>query len=54
MKEKLVTVREAQILCKPVVITDFPTSKSQLIDGYDGVIVPMDNTGCAKGIGWIY
>ena len=47
---KAVTVREAQILCKPVVITDFPTSKSQLIDGYDGVIVPMDNTGCAKGI----
>lgn len=47
---KAVTVREAQILCKPVVITDFPTSKSQLIDGYDGVIVPMDNIGCAKGI----
>lgn len=47
---KAVTVREAQILCKPVIITHFSTSSSQLIDGYDGVIVPMDNEGCAQGI----
>ncbi len=47
---KAVTVREAQMLGKPVVITDFPTAQSQLDDGVDGVIVPMDNEGCAKGI----
>ncbi len=47
---KAVTVREAQILCKPVIITRFPTSSSQLTDGYDGIIVDMDNDGCAKGI----
>lgn len=47
---KAVTVREAQILHKPVVITAFETSKSQLTDGFDGVIVPMDNEGCAAGI----
>lgn len=47
---KAVTVREAQILCKPVIITSFETSRSQLTEGVDGVIVPMDNTGCAKGI----
>lgn len=47
---KAVTVREAQILCKPVIITDFPTAKSQLKDGYDGIIVPMDNESCAQGI----
>ncbi len=47
---KAVTVREAQMLCKPVVITDFPTAKSQLNDGVDGIIVPMDNKGCAEGI----
>lgn len=47
---KAVTVREAQTLAKPVVITNFPTSKSQLEDGVDGIIVPMDNEGCAKGI----
>ncbi len=47
---KAVAVREAQILNKPVVITNFETSKSQLTDGFDGVIVPMDNEGCAEGI----
>lgn len=48
---KSVTVREAQMLGKPVVITHYATSASQLEDGVDGVIVPMDNTGCAEGIG---
>lgn len=47
---KSVTVREAQMLGKPVVITDYPTAKSQIEHMIDGVIVPMDNTGCAKGI----
>ena len=47
---KAVTVREAQMLGKPVVITDYATSGSQLEDGVDGVIVPMDNAGCAAGI----
>ena len=47
---KSVTVREAQMLCKPVVVTNYATAKSQIQDGIDGVIVPMDNEGCAKGI----
>lgn len=47
---KAVTVREAQILYKPVVITNFPTAKSQLTDGVDGVIVPSDNEGAADGL----
>lgn len=45
-----VTVHEAQMLGKPVVITRYPTSASQLEEGVDGVIVPMDNEGCADGI----
>ena len=45
-----VTVHEAQVLAKPVVITRYPTSASQLRDGFDGVVVPMDNDGCAMGI----
>lgn len=45
-----VTVHEAQILAKPVVITRYATSAAQLTDGFDGIIVPMGNTGCAKGI----
>ena len=47
---KAVTVREAQILQKPVIITDYATAHSQIEDGYDGVIVPLDNKECAKGI----
>ena len=47
---KCVTVREAQMLGKPVVITRYATAESQLEDGVDGVIVPMDNEGCAQGI----
>lgn len=47
---KSITVREAQILCKPVAVTAFPTAPSQIQDGVDGVIVPLDNEGCARGL----
>lgn len=47
---KSVTVREAQILYKPVVVTNYQTAKSQIKDGIDGVIVPIDNEECAKGL----
>lgn len=47
---KSVTVREAQMLCKPVVVTNYHTAKSQIQDRVDGVIVPMDNEGCARGL----
>lgn len=47
---KCVSVIEAQILQKPVVITNYATADSQLEDGVDGIIVPMDNEECAKKI----
>lgn len=47
---KSIAVREAQFLNKPVIITCFPSSESQLKDGYDGFIVPLDNSECALGI----
>ena len=47
---KAVTVREAQILRKPVIITRFATSSTQLTEGTDGIIVPLDNKGAAEGI----
>lgn len=47
---KAVTVREAQILEKPVIITNYPTAHSQLNDGIDGVIVPDSIQGAADGI----
>ena len=45
-----VTVREAQILCRPVVVTDYTTAHNQVQNGVDGIIVPMDNEGCSQGI----
>lgn len=47
---KSVTVREAQILGKPVVITNYPTASSQVIDGKDGLICNMDNDSIANTI----
>ena len=47
---KSVTVREAQMLYKPVVVTNYATAPSQIQDGIDGRIVPMNNEDCAKGI----
>ena len=43
---KSVVVREAQMLCKPVIVTNYPTVPSQIQQGVDGVIVPMDIPGC--------
>ena len=47
---KSVTVREAQMLYKPVIVTNYPTASSQIQDGKDGIIVPLNNEGCAKGL----
>lgn len=47
---KSVTVREAQMLCKPVIVTNYRTAASQIKDGIDGIIVPLNNQKCAEGI----
>lgn len=47
---KAVTVLEAQILEKPVIISSYATARSQLRDGTDGIIAPMDDEGFAKGL----
>ncbi|MBM7651860.1 glycosyltransferase [Neobacillus cucumis] len=47
---KAVTIREAQILGKPVVITNFPTAKSQACDGVDAIITPQNCSGIVTGI----
>ncbi len=45
-----VTVREAQILHRPVIITRYGTSADQVKDGTDGVICEMDNHSIAEAI----
>ena len=47
---KAVTIREAQILGKAVVITNFPTAKSQAQDGVDALITPQSVEGIVEGI----
>lgn len=47
---KSVTVREAQILHKPAIITNYPTASSQINDGIDGIICGMGINDIAQGI----
>ena len=47
---KSVTVREAQILHRPVIITNYPTASSQIEHKVDGVIVPMPIEECVEAM----
>ncbi|MGP1907763.1 glycosyltransferase [Metabacillus sp. JX24] len=47
---KAVTVLEAQILSKPVMISNYPTAAAQLSDGEDGYITEASIKGLVKGI----
>lgn len=51
---KAVTVGEARILGRPVLITNYPTAKSQLNNGFDGYITDMSVDGIVKGIEKLY
>lgn len=47
---KSIAVREAQILCRPVIITNYPTSSSQVKNGLDGIICGLGNQSIAYAI----
>lgn len=47
---KSITVREAQILYKPVIITRYATSSSQINSGVDGLICDMNIQAIAEAI----
>ncbi|MCC3865799.1 glycosyltransferase [Terrisporobacter petrolearius] len=51
---KSVTVTEAQILGRPVMITNYATAKSQVDNGYDGYITELSIEGIADGIERLY
>ena len=51
---KAVTVTEAQILNKPIIITNYSTANSQIKDGYDGYICDMSIKGIAEAIELLY
>lgn len=51
---KAVTVTEAQILGRPVLITNYPTAGSQVKDMVDGCITQLSVEGIADGIERLY
>ena len=51
---KAVTVTEAQILNKPVLITNYPTAKSQVRDKYNGLICELSVEGIANEVENLY
>lgn len=51
---KAVTVSEAKILGKPILITKYPTASSQIENGVDGLICELSVPGLAKGIEGFY
>jgi glycosyltransferase involved in cell wall biosynthesis len=51
---KAVTVTEAKILGKPILLTNYPTSRSQLVDGEEGLICDQSIDGLFHGIEQLY
>ena len=51
---KAVAILEAQILGKAVMITNYETAKSQLVNGVDGYITELSVNGIADGIEKLY
>ena len=51
---KAVTVTEAMILGKPILITEYPTANSQVINGIDGYICQLNSQGLASEIEKLY
>ncbi len=47
---KAVTVREAQMLGKPVIITNYTTASSQVKNGFDGIICEMNDDAVVEAI----
>lgn len=47
---KAVTVTEAQILGKPILLTNYKSAKSQVKDGYDGIITDSGVDGIVSGM----
>ncbi|WP_078428910.1 glycosyltransferase [Alkalihalobacterium alkalinitrilicum] len=51
---KAVTVTEAMILGKPILITNYSTASSQVEDGFDGIICELSIEGIVDGIESLY
>lgn len=47
---KSVVLDEAKILCTPIVATNYPTVRDQILEGREGIITPMTAEGIAEEI----
>lgn len=47
---KSIAIEEAKVLCKPIVVTDYPTVNDQIKENYNGIIVPINSNGIFEGI----
>lgn len=47
---KSVVIDEAKILCKPIIVTDYPTAKDQIKNLYEGYIAGLNPSSLAEGI----
>ena len=47
---KSISVDEAKLLCKPILITDYSTAKDQIINNENGVICKIDSDEIANNI----
>ncbi len=47
-------LQEARILAKPIVASDIPSSREQITDGRDGILVRPDENSLAEGIGRMF
>ena len=47
---KSIVLDEAKLLCKPIVVTNYPSARDQIKDGETGMIVGMEPKSIAEGI----
>lgn len=47
---KSVVLDEAKVLCRPIVVTDYPTAKDSIANGENGIICEMNGSGVANAV----
>ena len=47
---KSIVLDETKALCRPIVVTDYPTAKDSITSGENGIICDMDGDGVADAV----
>ena len=51
---KSIALDEAKILCKPIVVTNYPSVRDAIINGKNGIVVDINAQAIANGIMNLY